>query len=490
MARFRPNALHPLASAVTGLAAGAVLTLLWPAPLGAALGLVLVGAGAMGSIWLSERRSLAQREQVLAAVGEVKVRLATNAIRLDALSKRVEQMPMRDADAAPARAAINELTAEVGLLGDLIHQVATTLADHDTTLATLQSRASPAAAPELHPVAAPPVVVDPEAARQERLRVLAAERAEAARQAEEHAAAEQASVISTALSEGRVEVHLQPIVQLPQRRTRGYEALVRLRLDENTLLLPHEFIPVIEERGFGPTLDALVLTRALAIARHLGSKPGELFVSCNFSTATWNSSKALATLSRILDKYREHTGHLVVEMPQKVFRGLDPTSLGLLGAMSANGVRFALDELADLRVDPVALFDRGIRFVKAPAALLMEQADSQTADIAPSDLAALLARASVVLIADQVADDPTAADMIDLGVTMGQGLVFSPPRPVKPDVFAEPAPASAAPEPPPVAVAEVRTAEVVGYPAPAPPPPPEAPPERQSFRSVLRRATA
>ncbi|WP_324133141.1 EAL domain-containing protein [Bosea sp. (in: a-proteobacteria)] len=489
MARFRPNALHPLASAVTGLAAGAVLTLLWPAPLGAALGLVLVGAGAMGSIWLSERRSLAQREQVLAAVGEVKVRLATNAIRLDALSKRVEQMPMRDADAAPARAAINELTAEVGLLGDLIHQVATTLADHDTALATLQSRATPAAAPELHAVAAPPVVVDPEAARQERLRVLAAERAEAARQAEEQAAAEQASVISTALSEGRVEVHLQPIVQLPQRRTRGYEALVRLRLDENTLLLPHEFIPVIEERGFGPTLDALVLTRALAIARHLGSKPGELFVSCNFSTATWNSSKALATLSRILDKYREHTGHLVVEMPQKVFRGLDPTSLGLLGAMSANGVRFALDELADLRVDPVALFDRGIRFVKAPAALLMEQADSQTADIAPSDLAALLARASVVLIADQVADDPTVADMIDLGVTMGQGLVFSPPRPVKPDVFAEPAPASAAPEPPPVAVAEVRTAEVVGYPAPAPPPP-EAAPERQSFRSVLRRATA
>lgn len=490
MARFRPNALHPLASAVTGLAAGAVLTLLWPAPLGAALGLVLVGAGAMGSIWLSERRSLAQREQVLAAVGEVKVRLATNAIRLDALSKRVEQMPMRDADAAPARAAINELTAEVGLLGDLIHQVATTLADHDTTLATLQSRATPAAAPELHAVAAPPVVVDPEAARQERLRVLAAERAEAARQAEEQAAAEQASVISTALSEGRVEVHLQPIVQLPQRRTRGYEALVRLRLDENTLLLPHEFIPVIEERGFGPTLDALVLTRALAIARHLGSKPGELFVSCNFSTATWNSSKALATLSRILDKYREHTGHLVVEMPQKVFRGLDPTSLGLLGAMSANGVRFALDELADLRVDPVALFDRGIRFVKAPAALLMEQADSQTADIAPSDLAALLARASVVLIADQVGDDPTVADMIDLGVTMGQGLVFSPPRPVKPDVFAEPSPASAAPEPPPVAVAEARTAEVVGYPAPAPAPPPEAPPERQSFRSVLRRATA
>ncbi|PZN98890.1 MAG: hypothetical protein DCF30_12930, partial [Hyphomicrobiales bacterium] len=139
MAPLRRNALHPLASAITGLSAGAVATLLLPAPLSLAIGLLLAGAGGLGSAWLFERRGLAQREQVLAAIGEVKVRLATNAIRLDALSKRVEKRPMRDADAAPARAAINELTAEVGLLGDLIHQVATTLADHDAALAAVQS---------------------------------------------------------------------------------------------------------------------------------------------------------------------------------------------------------------------------------------------------------------------------------------------------------------------------------------------------------------
>ncbi len=490
----RANALHPLASAVTGLSAGAVLLLLLPTPLGTALGLLLAGAGSIGSFWLFERRGIAQREQLLAGLGEVKVRLATNAIRLDALSQRVDQMPMRETDAAPARAAINELTAEVGLLGDLIHQVATTLADHDAALAALPPRTE-AAPPVAPPVAAPVVVLDPEAARQERLQALAAERAEAARVAQERAAAERAAVIGAALSEGKVEVHLQPIVQLPQRRTRGYEALVRLRLDENTLLLPHEFVSVIEERGFGPTLDALVLTRALAIARHLGAKEGDLFVSCNFGPATWSSSKALATLSRILDKYREHTGHLVIEMPQGVFRGLDPTSLGLLGAMSANGVRFALDQIVDLRLDPVSLFDRGIRFVKVPAALLMEQAEGGTgADIAASDLSTSLARASVVLIADQVGDDPTVADMIDLGVMMGQGAIFSPPRPVKPDVFAEPT--EAAPEP----VAEPQpprpAAEIVDYPAAAAAPaeeaapPPEASPERQSFRSVLRRASA
>jgi cyclic-di-GMP phosphodiesterase TipF (flagellum assembly factor) len=313
---------------------------------------------------------------------------------------------------------------------------------------------------------------------------LVAVRQSPAEAAQARAAEERVALISDALANGQVEVHLQPIVQLPQRRTRGYEALVRLRLDEKTLLLPAEFMETIEQRGFGPTLDALVLTRALAIARHLGAKEGGLFVSCNFSGATWGSSRALAALARILEKYHAHIGNLVIEMPQRVFRTLEPTSLGLLGAMSANGVRFALDHVADLRLDPVSLHDRGVRFVKVPASLLLAEArGAAVADIAAGDLAAHLARGAIQLVAEEVEDDPMVADMLDLGVGHGQGDVFSPPRPVRPEVFAEPE-AAPAPAPAPLPPA----AEVVSYPPPAPAAPPA--PTRVPFRDVLRRATA
>lgn len=495
MARVRLKALHPLAGAVTGVAAGAVLTILVPSSLGAALGLVLAGAGLAASLRGYEARMATQRELLFAGLGEVKVRLATNAIRIDSVSQRVEQMPMRDVDAAPARAAINELTAEVGLLGDLIHQVATTLADHDEKLA--RNTAQPALVLPI-PANAPEVVLDPEAQRRERAEKLAAERAAATKAADEQAEAERAAVISAALSEGRLEVHLQPMVSLPQRRTLGYEALPRLRLDENTLLMPHEFMRTVEERGFGPTLDALVLTRALAIARHLGAKAGNIFVSCNFSASTWESARALATLARILDKYRDHAGHLVVEVPQTIFRALHPTSLGLLGAMSANRVRFALDDVGDLRFDPQALHDRGIRFVKISASLLQAHVEGRLhSDIDVGDLAALLSRASVALVAEAVEDNPAAADMIELGIGMGQGTAFSPPRPVKPDVFAEPE-QPAQPEPAQPQPAETlrsaemqRSAEILGYPPlPAPIPVEPAKPQRVPFRSVLRRATA
>lgn len=479
LARIRLSALPPAASGVAGFSLGAAAMLLLPGGLANALGLLCAGLGLAGSAMLARRNWGGEREQLLAALGEVKVRLATNAIRLDSMSQRFDQLPMSEVDAAPAKAMLNELTAEVGLLGDLLQQVATTLGDHDDQLRLLQDRLAAAQPP------ARAAVVERGA-----LRVpdpLVAVRHQMVEAAQTRAAEERAALIGEALADGQIEVHLQPIVQLPQRKTRGYEALVRLRLDEKTLLLPSEFLETVEQRGFGPTLDALVLTRALAIARHLGAKEGGLFVSCNFSAATWGSSRALAALARILEKYHAHIGNLVIEMPQRVFRTLEPASLGLLGAMSANGVRFALDHVADLRLDPVSLHDRGVRFVKVPASLLLAEArGAAAADIATGDLGAHLARGAIQLVAEEVEDDPMVADMLDLGVGYGQGIVFSPPRPVRPEVFAEPEaeaapPPALAPAPVPAPVA----AEIVDYPPPAPPVPTRVP-----FRDVLRRASA
>jgi cyclic-di-GMP phosphodiesterase, flagellum assembly factor TipF len=276
--------------------------------------------------------------------------------------------------------------------------------------------------------------------------------------------------IIEALAAGRIEIHMQPVMQLPQRRIQGYEALVRLRLNEETLLLPAEFFGVVTARGLTSTLDALVLTRALAIARHLGSKGGNLFVSCNISPATWAEPRALASLARLMETYRDHIKHLVIEIPQRIFRSLDPASLGLLGAMSAAGVRFALDQVNDLRFDTTTFHDRGIRFVKVAASLLMIPDETRgRSDIAAADLSALLARASIMLVAEKVEDDPGVADMIELGIQYAQGFAFAPPRPVRAEVFAEPV----AREPEPIAAAPVDPAEA-----------------RVPFRAVLRRASA
>ena len=420
----------PFLLAGAGVACGALIGLLVPTTLGFASGVALVGGSLIGAALKLDNRLQLQLEQLGAAVGEVKVRLAMINMRLDGLAQRLDQKPMSEADAAPARATIAELTAEVGILGGLLKDVADTLTDHQERLEEIGDKGD---------------VIAPVTANAAPASALTAERPRDIEAAQIKATEARGAAISQAIAEARIEIYLQPVVQLPQRKTVGYEALVRLRLDAETLLLPAEFLSVVEGRGLGATLDAMVLTRTLAIARYLASKPDNLYVSCNISASTWSEPRAISSIARLLENYRNIVPHFVMEIPQRVFRALDPATLGLLGGMSAHGVQFALDQVSDLRFDTSALNDRGIRMVKVPAALLLgEQAHAGRTDIAPADLSTFLARSGITLIAERVELDRTVADLIELEVAAAQGFIFSPPRPVKAEVFNEPPPASEA----------------------------------------------
>ncbi|MGE3150495.1 MAG: EAL domain-containing protein, partial [Pseudorhodoplanes sp.] len=52
-------------------------------------------------------------------------------------------------------------------------------------------------------------------------------------------------------------------------------------------------------------------------------------------------------------------------------------------------------------------------------------------DIHPHDLADLLARSGVDLIAERIETESMVLDLLDYDVRFGQGFLFSPPRPVR-----------------------------------------------------------
>jgi cyclic-di-GMP phosphodiesterase TipF (flagellum assembly factor) len=106
-----------------------------------------------------------------------------------------------------------------------------------------------------------------------------------------------------------------------------------------------------------------------------------------------------------------------------------------LGALAARGFRFSLDHVGDLRLEPRDLADRGFRFVKAPAGLLLNRNAAAAADIDPADLVGLLGRFGIDLIAEKIERESTVVDLLDYDVRLGQGNLFSPPRAVRPDVL-------------------------------------------------------
>src|SRR5262249_52568447 len=77
--------------------------------------------------------------------------------------------------------------------------------------------------------------------------------------------------------------------------------------------------------------------------------------------------------------------------------------------------------------------DRGVRFIKVPAALLLDPKQSSTSDIHPSDLSDLLGRFGIDLIAEKIEGERAVVDLLDYDVRFGQGFLFAPPRPLRPE---------------------------------------------------------
>src|SRR5207247_9614969 len=64
---------------------------------------------------------------------------------------------------------------------------------------------------------------------------------------------------------------------------------------------------------------------------------------------------------------------------------------------------------------------------------LLVQRQTSASDIHPSDLSDLLGRFGIDLIAERIEGERAVVDLLDYDVRFGQGFLFAPPRPLRPE---------------------------------------------------------
>ncbi|HEV2559988.1 MAG TPA: EAL domain-containing protein [Microvirga sp.] len=501
-------------AAVVGSALAATVAVAgasWWAGAGAAvLGLHAVAIGGAVAAWL--RADAARR-----AAEKVSSDLDFVANRLILLDHRLLQQGQ--AVDPKLRSTVDEVTGEIGVLGGILRELAETVAAHDHDVADLKEHLRTPPVPAARPpqVKAQPPAPQPQAVQSQSQPVFpqpqpaavglrpglvaradlpapAPRRVEPAQPepsllpasrkepAIPDAEARRMAAILQAFEADRIELHLQPVVSLPQRKVRFYEALARLRLADESILVPAEFLPLLERLGHAAEFDRRVLGRALAITRHLMARGSEAVVSINIAPKSMDEPGFLRSLARVFDAYPDTIGRIVLELSQRCWRTLDAERAGALAVLRDKGIPLALDRASDLRLDPLSLADRGVRFVKLPADLLIAADHGRGLDIEAADLASVLRRAGIKLVAERVEREESVPDLLDLDVPLAQGFVFAAPRAVRSEVLAAPPQAEAEPSAPPAT-------------EPAPPAAGSAPqsqgapqPERLPFRAFLRRA--
>jgi cyclic-di-GMP phosphodiesterase TipF (flagellum assembly factor) len=238
------------------------------------------------------------------------------------------------------------------------------------------------------------------------------------------------AAIKSAIDGSRIELYLQPVVTLPQRKVRYYEALSRLKSETGDLIAAGDFLAYAEAGALMPKLDDLSVLRCVQVVRRLLLKNRDVGLFCNLSGATLTDS-GFAKFLEFMEANRAIAPALVFEFTQSAVRAMGPIEHESLAALAERGFRFSMDNLTDLRVDARELNERGFRFVKAPATLLFNRVSVASTDIHPADFSDLLGRFGIDLIAERIENESTVVDLLDYDVRFGQGFLFSPPRPVR-----------------------------------------------------------
>ena len=144
-----------------------------------------------------------------------------------------------------------------------------------------------------------------------------------------------------AVADGQLSLAYQPLIDLPQNRIAGFEALMRWTHPERGIVSPAEFIPVAEQGGLMMELGAFALRQACEDAKRWHEP---VRVAVNLSPIQFRDPDLVATIARTLKEAGIPPSRLKLEITETVLLDDSDANLKTLHKLRALGVLIVLDD--------------------------------------------------------------------------------------------------------------------------------------------------
>jgi EAL domain-containing protein (putative c-di-GMP-specific phosphodiesterase class I) len=118
------------------------------------------------------------------------------------------------------------------------------------------------------------------------------------------------SQIKSAIEDDRIVPFFQPIINLKTSKIEKYEALVRLKLDEETYLSPFVFLDISKKSSYYHTITKIMIEKTIQTAKEF---PQYRF-SINISMSDILNTKLIETLFKIFSQNPQEASRIDIEL--------------------------------------------------------------------------------------------------------------------------------------------------------------------------------
>jgi PAS domain S-box-containing protein len=234
--------------------------------------------------------------------------------------------------------------------------------------------------------------------------------------------------LGMAVEKGEIRVVYQPLVDLKDGRTAGFEALARWARPVEGTVPPGEFIPLAEEFGHIKGIGEFVLGQACAAAAKWRDADRPLpFVAVNVSTMQIDDPTFPATVARVLAETGLAPARLEIEITESVIIRDPELAIRRLHALRDLGVAIAIDDFGTGYSSLAMLSRLPVTKLKIDRSLVTGFGESRSTSGIVSMIVDLCSHLDLEVTAEGIETDTEAKALAEAGIDLGQGFIFSHP---------------------------------------------------------------
>ncbi|MGZ4136062.1 MAG: putative bifunctional diguanylate cyclase/phosphodiesterase [Actinomycetota bacterium] len=219
----------------------------------------------------------------------------------------------------------------------------------------------------------------------------------------------------------------QPKVRLADEKVEGVEALIRWRHPERGLVMPDDFIPMVERTVLLKPLTLYAINEALRQSHHWERQGLPLDVAVNLSPRSLLDPQLPVLVAELLERWEVDPARLTLELTESFLMADSGRSIGVMGRLSSVGIQLSIDDFGTGYSSLSHLKRLPLREIKVDKSFVEHMREDPNDAMIVAATVELGRNLGLRVVAEGVEDRETLEELARMGCDMAQGFEFSEP---------------------------------------------------------------